>query len=778
MHISVNHSSSDGSFSSSSVDDLDGDRSATTDDLSEHNEEQSKSSASYGRNEAHINEQSYDVEGVVEYDEVESGHLVSSSEDGSYVVEQIEFDEKNENHSQESIPLVHGAPEPEHDMLVDDVDADEFEHNQPHEDSPESNAFPHLRESITSYLDDGVPLLGDNRLGGEENNTQKDDAEAEDKPVRRSSTPRQKVKNRYCKAAVMICVVWSTTVILISIVLGMDWFNQGPDGYDTDNLCTLCGDNGLDFKYDDSYPTRQPASSSSQVAYPIDYPPANLAEVCSPTIRLNHGSKESKDLVEGCIKACLPALCCLVNKEEGREGLSAMLGLDWLNDNQVSAYLTTVGDCYIGDGVEVCDVYDEWCSTLYSLEYVLKESMPSHFFNTCYRNQQSNEADIIVASYRSINPKTAQGECDEICHPLTCCYHDGDANVPNAQIMRKRSRHHTAEGESWLRRRTEEEQCQYFNSQDAVNIQICNAYAPFCDQNYDNTRDSVALSSEPSGVPTQMQSLQPSIEISRQPTGFPMRVESSIPSPRTSSPSFQPTVSINMSNLPSMSPSSAKTQTIISPTYLPSSLTPSSIPSSTPTSYSSSLQSMSLAPSNAKNTSTPTINPSSSFIPTRIPSFQPSATHTIQPSNYTLSATPTQQPSSESSLEPSIMQSMTPSIAQESAPPSVELTEKPSVKLSMSPSAQPSVEPTNEESMSPSVELTENPSMHSSTPPSIQSTEKPSMNSSTPSMSPSIISPVPSTSPTPNGTNTPSVEPSEMSNPKPSKVGLSIIIPT
>jgi hypothetical protein len=64
--------------------------------------------------------------------------------------------------------------------------------------------------------------------------------------VRRSSIQRKKVKNRYCKACVMVTVVWSAMVILVAVALGMDWWgiNERLDQTKSESLCTLCAENG------------------------------------------------------------------------------------------------------------------------------------------------------------------------------------------------------------------------------------------------------------------------------------------------------------------------------------------------------------------------------------------------------------------------------------------------------------------------------------------------------------------------------------------------------
>jgi len=454
--------------------------------------------------------------------------------------------------------------------------------------------------------------------------------------------------------------------------------------------CTLCGDNGLDFMLDETsiWPTRQP--SSPKVTLPfitIDPPPVDLAKSCAPSIHLH---RDSRGLVENCIKACLPALCCLVNNEEAQEGLLSTLGLLAMGDDQASsAYLSTIKDCYSGDDIIVCDAYNEWCATLYSLEFVL-ESLPRHFFDTCYRKEEHE--DIIIATSRAFNPVTADGDCGEICSPLACCYESGQES--NNHVIRKRVRQHRhyTDGESILetesRRLVEEYECQHFRAQEPLSAQICDAYSPFCNPT-DHLLDSDLAypSSEPSGTPTQMQSLKPSVQSSKQPSILPSRSDP---------PAFQPTTTKN-------------------PTV---SLPPTSIPSAMPTSFPSIQQTSSptFQPTATKNSSvSPTNenNGSSSFTPTNSPTFQSSTTNFTSESDTTQPSASlylTSNSSSPSSMENNFLtqqpsSSETPTV--ESRNITLNSTSSYSYQLSISLSAQPSVSPssyTNTSSMEPILE--------------------------------------------------------------------------
>ena len=440
--------------------------------------------------------------------------------------------------------------------------------------------------------------------------------------VSTSIPPRSRVKHRHCKAAIMICVVWTITIVLISAALGMNLFDESDEVE-----CTLCGD-GLDLTFDSVWPTRQPSSSSKESHPPLDPPPSNLAELCAPSIHLDNGL--SGDSIENCMRACLPALCCFSSiDEEAQDGLFSiignMFGLD-VSDAQAKGYLSTIDDCYVGDYISVCDEYDKWCATLYSLDFVLEESLPTHFYDTCYQEQ----LDPVAAA--------EDDNCGKLCQPLECCY--GDGLVSNTAIMRKRYRQHQSTSETESRRRAEEESCQHFNAQDvALRTQICDGYAQFCDPEYSTYSSLGSTSFEPSGAPTQMHSSHPSYlpSISISPS-------STAPSPLAPTSVQPPDVNTSSSSYPTLfptyMPTSYQTESFSrsnspSPPFTstkgPSSR-PSTLPSGTPsytnqpsTTYSYTKQPtakvfVSFTSPNTPRETTPTSKPSTTDSPSETPS--------------------------------------------------------------------------------------------------------------------------------------------------------------
>ena len=163
--------------------------------------------------------------------------------------------------------------------------------------------------------------------------------------VRRSSIPRKKVKNRYCKACVMVTVVWGAMVILVAVALGMDWWgiNERLDQTKSESLCTLCAANGgigFNFSAYTLRPTRKPSASLSPAS--LRPPPEKLAEVCAPSILLDHPASETArdHLVASCATACLPAACCVIDNAEARQSLITMLELQGMGA-QAAAFLST-----------------------------------------------------------------------------------------------------------------------------------------------------------------------------------------------------------------------------------------------------------------------------------------------------------------------------------------------------------------------------------------------------------------------------------------------------
>jgi len=410
--------------------------------------------------------------------------------------------------------------------------------------------------------------------------------------IRKARNRRKRVKHRHCKAFIMVFCIWGTTIILISIVLGMDklwWGASINDKFSIDEHgCTLCGENGLKFGADDVIleptPSKQPSHWINQLpslyqlttalpyeesASTIKQPPDNLFEICSPSIHLH------PDMLEDCIRSCTPALCCLKDNETL---LISMLESIGISGSQATIYLSTIPDCYNGDDIPVCDTYNDWCATLYDLDYVLEESLPK-YFDTCSEEQTQQVVEqeptaTIIAYERSFDPITIYNECEEsMCQPVACCY-DNMHGLNN----RKRHRHHKPnEGnEVSLRRRLSADECQHFNTQRLpLKEEICSAYARFCSQSYVLESTSAYPSLEPSGVPTHIQSLTPSTQVTKLPSTQPSSLTlptSDNPTDQPESPSIPP--SLELSNkMNTTQPSVSKT-----PSSIPS-LQPSSTPS-------------------------------------------------------------------------------------------------------------------------------------------------------------------------------------------------------
>jgi len=589
-----------------------------------------------------------------------------------------------------------------------------------------------------------------------------------------SSRIRKKVKHRHCKAAIMIFFIWSITLIFISTALGTDWM-----GIDRDANCILCGgENGLDFdETTNAWPTRLP--SSSEATRPFDKvkpPPADLAELCAPSIRLQGTQHNTANLIENCMKACLPAVCCLVNNDDAKEGLLSMLGLQDLSDNQASAYLSTIEDCYSGDDVLVCDAYQEWCSTLYSLDFVLEESLPGHFFDTCHRKQE-HDGGIIMAASRAFDPATAGGDCGELCRPLACCYENeykSDSRVRKRYRQHKYnmdSRSYSLEAQST--RRGEEQECHQFRTQDSLNAQICDAYSPFCNPfKHSRNSDFGYPSFVPSGAPTKMQSISPSMRSSYHPSISPSRQATQTSDSALSYPSLEPSdaqakmrsLSPSMHPLyrpsisPSRSDSSALSYTSFEPSGAPTqvrSLSPSMYPNlspsrqAAPTSFESTLSSSPVVPSGAP-TRMPSLSPSMQF--TDVPSISPS-----QPA----SPTSLESTSSSSSVVLGTAPSHMPSLS-----PITHFTDLPSI----SPSWPATPTFLNSTLSSSSFLPSDAPAQMPSFNPSMPSTDHPSTSPSRPETPSSLDSTLSYSSSEPNGTPThmPSLSPSTQSTDYPS----------
>ena len=418
-------------------------------------------------------------------------------------------------------------------------------------------------------------------------------------PVTRSRT-RKKVKHRHCKAAIMIFVTWGITIALVSIVLGMDsWWGVSDQLFATkneDDLCTLCGDNGLNFRIDEiDVPTRQPThwvnnlpslylmnTPMPSFTETIKKPPEDLANICAPSILLH------RDMIERCIRSCMLALCCLDTNEEAQEGLVSMLSLIGISGVQASSYLSTIDDCYQGNNVPICDSYNMWCSTLYNLDFVLNETLPEYFDTCSHEQPQSDQGGTIIAYERSyIDGTTANDDCaEEMCSSVECC-HGNAYGTP-----RKRQRQHIESHETL---ELEERRVEFLPgcqglAEEEMSDQICNAYAPLCGfQSTDNP------SSMPSEIPTEMESSYPSILSSELPSIQPSKSYL----PTSSSPTSQPSA----------------------PPSLILSLTPSLLPSNIP---STGVQLTTSEPSNEKSSS-----PSSSSNPSASFSSQPSSSPSV-----------------------------------------------------------------------------------------------------------------------------------------------------
>jgi len=419
--------------------------------------------------------------------------------------------------------------------------------------------------------------------------------------IRKARNRRKRVKHRHCKAFVMVFCIWGTTIILISIVLGMDklwWGTSVNDQFSIDeNECTLCGENSLKFGADiilEPTPSKQPshwinqlpslyqlttALPSKESVSTIKQPPDNLYEICAPSIHLH------PSMLEDCIRTCTPALCCLKDNEDAQEGLISILESIGISGSQATIYLSTIPDCYNGNDIPVCDAYNGWCATLYDLNYVLEESLPTYFDNKCAQEQTQQQEEeeeevvtAIIAYERSFDLITTYNECEEsMCQQVACCYNGHEVN------NRKRQRQHkpNEENEVSLRRRLSGDECQQFNAQRLpLKETICSAYAPLCYPTYMLESTSAYPSLEPTGVPTHIQSLTPSIQISKLPSTQPSSSAlptSDNPTDQPESPlppsvglsdkmnTTQPSVSKTPSNIPSLQPSSTPSTSFPSP---------------------------------------------------------------------------------------------------------------------------------------------------------------------------------------------------------------------
>lgn len=412
---------------------------------------------------------------------------------------------------------------------------------------------------------------------------------AEPEVVARSSAIRKKVKNRYCKAFVMVTVVWTTMIILVSVALGKDWFGVH---FDPESLCTLCDENGgigSNYSAISRRPTREPSSLAQSTfveVAKIRPPPENLAELCAPSILLEHGSKKipSVQKIGDCAAACLPATCCVSEDDQARQALTTLLASQGMGV-QAATLFSNMHGCNSGDNIAICDSYNDFCSTLYDLDHAL-DSMQKHFRRACI----GDITPIPTAFARAYDAsKRTDDECKSICASLACCYETVD---PKVATGRKRNREHSVNYVNTARRTMEfrqfgESGCDGFSTLDgSLNAQICNtystAYSIFCKS------EDIPRSVVPTGTPSQQSSNEPSYQVTLSPTTIP----STLPTMRSSPVSTQPSYDAS-STQPSSFPTSVPSSSLPQPSQLPtissyhsshfSSTNDTSIPSSFPT---------------------------------------------------------------------------------------------------------------------------------------------------------------------------------------------------
>ena len=134
-----------------------------------------------------------------------------------------------------------------------------------------------------------------------------------------SSHRKKKIKNRHVKAAIMIAVVWTVMVTFLIVSLSVDWWKRAWK--DISDVCILCGGNGIDDIEEipmTEWPTRRPSSTQGSSSLftmlgkqkTLLPPPENIAQVCSPSIYLDHGPEYAgssvNDKLAVCANACFP----------------------------------------------------------------------------------------------------------------------------------------------------------------------------------------------------------------------------------------------------------------------------------------------------------------------------------------------------------------------------------------------------------------------------------------------------------------------------------------
>ena len=423
--------------------------------------------------------------------------------------------------------------------------------------------------------------------------------------VKRSSKRRKKVKHRYCKAFVMVTAVWAMMIILVSITLGIDWIGVKIEKTESESLCTLCGENsGIDFNFSavPLRPTRQPSTQLSPIPLvnvtTIKSPPDNIAELCAPSIFLDHGREEMEQLASSCASACLPAACCVSENDRARQSIIALLKSQGMGV-QADTLFSTIESCNTGSNVALCDTYNNFCSTLYDIDYAL-DVMSKNLHQECSEGDDDNS--IAMAFSRRHNSTRRSMNCEQVCLPLSCCYRGSVESTSAAEIKRRRQHNDNVvnfERITMEANETKHDRCDSFIAPEgSLNARICKGYSSFCD-----SRGSV-----PTSAPTHRyfnHSYFP-------PSLSPLVLDGSYEPSQSKSPSLlehpsiHPTGILNDTIYPSYYNSSINTtQPSTQTTVIPSRFI--SKPSSTPT--------ISLKPSSFFTaTSTPSLEPTQQYI--------------------------------------------------------------------------------------------------------------------------------------------------------------------
>eukprot|EP00804_Cyclotella_cryptica_P007966 CCRYP_016014-RA/>CCRYP_016014-RA protein AED:0.04 eAED:0.04 QI:98/1/1/1/0.5/0.33/3/392/573 len=402
-----------------------------------------------------------------------------------------------------------------------------------------------------------------------------DDQKHQDRLPSLVTGKKKKVKNRHVKAAIMIAVIWTIMVGFIVISLSVDWWSKAGQDHDS---CTLCGkDLNLEMQGIEltDWPTRRPSSKGSAASSLFTFlgsptslrpPPENIAQVCSPSIYIDYGpgynGPSVNDLVATCANTCFPAMCCLINNEQAKLGIKAILESQGLA-SQAESYLSSIQNCYTDDNIATCDEYSRWCDTLYRLDIVLDDTISMEMEIFCTTSSDK----VVLESSRAFGSDKLQKDCSWACNPLSCCYGDVQ-NSTETVIHRKRKRQHihfdTDLGvEDARRTQLSSVFCQNFTAfEGSLNAKICDAYAPYCNPN-DLTHSTIQI---PSVTRPTLYSLNPTF------TSNTSDFNASI-SPTVIFPSLTPTPSMYPSSFTMNSPSHQNSSIPISsqPTLLLSS---------------------------------------------------------------------------------------------------------------------------------------------------------------------------------------------------------------